>query len=693
MKRCLSLPMIALAIILTAGSLIDAQAQNRTSLVEKVDVDTDVVTFVMRKGNYADVTMTVVGPEEFRIEQRFDGRKTPTLPVKTEKGYLPDGPYTIEVTARPAISKSQRATLNQARERGDRYEMNKLMKEMGLNPGSMVYSVNLGVVKGEFVDPAFEEEEEEGNMGALEEVPSSTPKIQSVELTGERWDAAYLPNQADVTGTAVQPIAQHAATTEDTLPFLQATANPAAAWYGAMLHNTAADGTPLTYQAFLRPVMTDNEGKLFQVHLRKADGNVYGPWQQGYFQADEGAFQATTHAHDAQPFDYLTDENPEAAEAAMPVWHTGAGTIDGSLCIGFDCPATPAFGFDTLRLQENNLRIHFEDTSTTASFPPNDWRLYANDSSNGGSSYFGVEDTSAGRFVFRVFAGARSNALTVDSQGDVGLGTTTPATDIDIKIGDTPTVRLQQDGTSGFTPQTWDVAGNEAGFFIRDATSGSTLPFRIITGGAPSQSLVIDGDGEIGISAGTNPEHQLHIVSSGGTAMMAERAGNVLIALNNTSADDEPWQIQNQMSGTEFRVTKNGTGNTEMALTDAGDMTVFGDYFSATCTSPGSPCAPDYVFEDDYPLMSLKDLATFIEQNKHLPNVPSEDDIREAGVLNHSKFQMTLLEKIEELVLYTLDQQKIIDEQQKNFEQQQQTLEALQARLTALEKAQTADQH
>ena len=58
---------------------------------------------------------------------------------------------------------------------------------------------------------------------------------------------------------------------------------------------------------------------------------------------------------------------------------------------------------------------------------------------------------------------------------------------------------LEQDGSSGFTPQTWDVAGNEANFFIRDATSGSTLPFRIRPGGAPTNSLVIDGDGDIGV--------------------------------------------------------------------------------------------------------------------------------------------------------------------------------------------------
>ncbi|MCP5050723.1 MAG: tail fiber domain-containing protein, partial [bacterium] len=64
--------------------------------------------------------------------------------------------------------------------------------------------------------------------------------------------------------------------------------------------------------------------------------------------------------------------------------------------------------------------------------------------------------------------------------------------------GNTPTLRLEQDGSSGFTPQTWDVAGNEANFFIRDATNGSTLPFKIKPG-APTSSIFVKADGKIGI--------------------------------------------------------------------------------------------------------------------------------------------------------------------------------------------------
>ena len=76
---------------------------------------------------------------------------------------------------------------------------------------------------------------------------------------------------------------------------------------------------------------------------------------------------------------------------------------------------------------------------------------------------------------------------------------------------------------------------------------------------------------------------------------------------------------------------------------------------------------PDYVFEKDYPLMSLDELQEHITQEKHLPNVPSAADINAEG-LNLSEFQMVLLEKIEELTFYTLDQQEAIKEQKKEMD-------------------------
>jgi hypothetical protein len=183
--------------------------------------------------------------------------------------------------------------------------------------------------------------------------------------------------------------------------------------------------------------------------------------------------------------------------------------VDGSLCVGMDCVNGESFGFDTIRLKENNLRIRFVDTSSTSSFPTNDWQITANDSANGGANKFSIDDIDGGRTPFTIEAGAPSNSLYVDDGGRVGFGTSTPVVDLHLKTGNTPTLRLEQDGSSGFTPQTWDVASNEANFFIRDATNGSTLPFRIQPG-APSSALSIMADGKVGIGT-WEPTQKLHI--------------------------------------------------------------------------------------------------------------------------------------------------------------------------------------
>ena len=83
---------------------------------------------------------------------------------------------------------------------------------------------------------------------------------------------------------------------------------------------------------------------------------------------------------------------------------------------------------------------------------------------------------------------------------------------------------MDQDTSGGYTAQVWDIAGNEANFFIRDATGGSRLPFRIQPG-ALTNSIYIATSGFVGM--GTNvPTSPLHINSA---------TGGTLLQLNTTS--------------------------------------------------------------------------------------------------------------------------------------------------------------
>lgn len=158
--------------------------------------------------------------------------------------------------------------------------------------------------------------------------------------------------------------------------------------------------------------------------------------------------------------------------------------------------------------KENNLRIHFDDTSTN-SFPNNDWRITINDNAQGGASKFSIDDVTGAKTPFTIRAGAPNNSLFVTSFGSIGLGTATPAQKIHAVDGNTPTLRLDQSASLGFTPQTWDIGGNDLHFFIRDLTGGARLPFRIRPG-APTTSIDITSEGKVGIGV-VGATHKLEV--------------------------------------------------------------------------------------------------------------------------------------------------------------------------------------
>ncbi|BFP40637.1 hypothetical protein FGF1_14820 [Flavobacteriaceae bacterium GF1] len=70
--------------------------------------------------------------------------------------------------------------------------------------------------------------------------------------------------------------------------------------------------------------------------------------------------------------------------------------------------------------------------------------------------------------------------------------------------------------------------------------------------------------------------------------------------------------------------------------------------------------APDYVFKEGYDLKSLEEVRSYIQKHGHLPNIPSAQEMEEDGI-ELGGMNMKLLEKIEELTLYTLQQQTILE--------------------------------
>ncbi len=74
---------------------------------------------------------------------------------------------------------------------------------------------------------------------------------------------------------------------------------------------------------------------------------------------------------------------------------------------------------------------------------------------------------------------------------------------------------------------------------------------------------------------------------------------------------------------------------------------------------------PDYVFGNDYKMMTISELESYVNENKHLPGIPSASEVEEEGSVDLGEMNTILLQKVEELTRYIINLQKQIDELKK----------------------------
>jgi len=332
--------------------------------------------------------------------------------------------------------------------------------------------------------------------------------------------------------------------------------------------------------------------------------------------------------------------------------------VQGSICAGFDCVDGESFGADTLRLKENNLRIHFDDTSTTAGYAANDWRLSANDQPSGGANRFMIEDATAGRVPFSVSAGAPADSVYISSNGKVGLRTSTPGLDLHMSTSDTPALRFEQTSAGGYTAQTWDIGANEANFFVRDLTGGSRLSFRIRPG-APTSSIDIAASGNVGIG----------IASAASALHVARATGPVALRIGRTAgsgANNVTWEVLNH--GTDGRLTFSDDPAGVRVPFKIGrnafnDLMRVGVYNLQTVDITGNlrvsgnivvagSVGPDYVFAPGFALPSIAEHAAQMRAARHLPKVGPAQVEDGHGLLDLGAMSNGMLEELEYAHLY-----------------------------------------
>ena len=156
----------------------------------------------------------------------------------------------------------------------------------------------------------------------------------------------------------------------------------------------------------------------------------------------------------------------------------------------------------------------------------------------------------------------------------------------------------------------------------------------------------------------TNCSLQVSGTISAGTISLSNKVTAPTIAVNNTSV---PTNFNFAVTGKSYFSDFVGIGTTNLTATSGYKLAVDGGILCEEVKVISNVPSADYVFENGYNLRSLNEVEAFVNENKHLPDVPSAKEFKENGY-KVGEMDNLLLQKIEELTLYIIEQQKQIDE-------------------------------
>ncbi|MBK7588521.1 MAG: hypothetical protein IPN14_12200 [Bacteroidetes bacterium] len=230
-------------------------------------------------------------------------------------------------------------------------------------------------------------------------------------------------------------------------------------------------------------------------------------------------------------------------------------------------------------------------------------------------------------------------------------------------------------GISGLFPYANLLAfGNNGGGIL--LSNAGNIGLNTVTGGVSTLKFFVDyATGKIGIGGNATPRAQVHInTSSTNDTLRITNAttghtatDGIIIANTGTAASIINMENSNMTLGTNntVRMTlfNNGTilmGNT---ATPAGyrlyvETGILTEKIKVALKTSGNWA--DYVFADDYKLQPLHEVEQYIHTHKHLPGIPSADEVVAEG-LDLASMDAKLLEKIEELTLHMIQLEKEVN--------------------------------
>jgi hypothetical protein len=193
--------------------------------------------------------------------------------------------------------------------------------------------------------------------------------------------------------------------------------------------------------------------------------------------------------------------------------------------------------------------------------------------------------------------------------------------------------------------------------------------FDVFTGG--TSRLRINYNGNVGI--GTIPSvSKLHIADGDGGEQLRFSRGTGVVRFAQDNNQDNLYLFNSD--GSRTYMFWKADGNVGIGTNDPKGykLAVAGKTITEEVVVKLQANWPDYVFSPEYKLPSLLEVEKFIKANKHLPEVPSAEEVKENG-LSVGEMNLILLKKVEELTLHLIQQNKINTEQNQMIEEQKKT--------------------
>lgn len=288
--------------------------------------------------------------------------------------------------------------------------------------------------------------------------------------------------------------------------------------------------------------------------------------------------------------------------------------------------------------------------------------------------------------------GGVQTRMFVNGSGNVGIGTPTPAYKLDVNGPINASSILINGAPFAGGGSQWATSGSNIYYSTAGNVGIGTISPTVkldVRGG--TTRIINYGTGYNLISGnadpGNNDSYFYHLTSINYHILGSNKNGTGLIrklgfALGGGDTESDVKMMIDQSGNVGI-----GNTNPDAKLTVSGQ--VHAQEVKVTINAPG----PDYVFEKDYSLPSLDQIKNYIDENKHLPEVPSAKEMEKNGV-QLGEMNMLLLKKIEELTLYTLElnqRMKVVmkensEEKEKN-EQLRREFESLRSELTAVQNS------